>query len=291
MSILILGSNGQVGEALRRALPHATALGRSQLDLTNAAAIAAALAQHNPRVLINATAYTAVDRAESEPALAEAVNATAVATLAQAMHARGGLLVHYSTDYVFAGAGTTPYREDDPTGPLGVYGASKRRGEQAIAESGVAHLIFRTSWVYGSHGNNFAKTMLRLAAERDALRVVADQIGAPTHADLIAQVTAQCLPLATTARSGIYHLVAGGETSWHGFAQHLIARAWDAGMALRCRPEAVAAIASSDYPTPAKRPQNSRLSTQKLQQTFGITLPDWQEHADRFISQQAGSHE
>lgn len=283
MRLLVFGKHGQVGHALQRHLPNAIFLGRDTVDLAQPEQIRAAIAQYRPDALINAAAYTAVDKAESEPALAEAINAIAPGIMAEAMAAHSGWVIHYSTDYVFAGSGDQPYCEEDATGPLGVYGASKWRGEEAMRAHNAPHLILRTSWVYGEHGHNFAKTMLRLAAERDELRVVADQFGAPTHADMIAAATAELLPKLAPAQAGTYHLVAGGETSWHGFAQHLIARAQAGGMALRCPAERVLPIATEQYPTPAKRPRNSRLSTQKLTQTFGVTLPAWQIHADRFI--------
>ena len=226
-------------------------------------------------MLANATAFTAVDMAESEPELAHRVNAEAVEAMARAMHARDGWLVHYSTDYVFSGEGSAPWVETDAAGPRNVYGASKLAAEQAITAVGVKHLILRTSWVYGAHGNNFAKTILRLAREREVLRVVSDQHGAPTSAELIAEVTAQILAQPARMASGTYHLAAAGETSWHGFAQYLVAQA---GLACVVEP-----IPTRDYPTPAARPANSRLDCRKLQSQFSLTLPDWKWHAERII--------
>lgn len=288
MSLLLLGANGQVGWELQRALAPVgplVALDRAALDLTDGTAILQAIKQYQPDVLINAAAHTAVDKAESEPDLAHAINADAVRTMAEGMQRQGGWLVHYSTDYVFSGTGNAPYRETDKTGPLNVYGASKLRGEDAVRESGVHHLLFRTSWVYSTRSINFPNTILRLAREREQLRVVSDQHGAPTHAALIADATAHCLHrvLHTPKHndSGTYHLAAAGVTNWHAFAQYLIARAPDA----RCRPEGVAAICSDDYPTAAKRPLNSRLSTEKLARQFDLGMPDWTLHAQHFMEE------
>lgn len=282
MSLLLLGSGGQVGRALQRMLPPHTALDRTALDITDLDALRAAIRQHAPRMLINAAAYTAVDRAEAEPALAHRINAEAVAVMAQEMQLLDGWLVHYSTDYVFAGTGDAPYREDDACAPLNVYGQSKLAGETAIRASGVRHLLLRTSWVYSMDGTNFAKTILKLAREKPSLRVVDDQFGAPTHAALIAEVTARMLE-ATPPQAGTYHLVADGETSWHGFAHYLLLQAAQHGIPLTCPADRLEAIAASAYPTAARRPHNSRLAHEKIEQAFAIRLPSWQDHAQMFI--------
>jgi dTDP-4-dehydrorhamnose reductase len=240
-------------------------------------------------VIVNAAAHTAVDKAESEPDVARCLNATAPAALAQAAAAIGAWLVHYSTDYVFNGQGEQAWRESDATGPLSVYGQTKLEGEQAIVASGCKHLIFRTSWVYAARGGNFAKTMLRLAGERERLTVIDDQHGAPTGADLIADVTAHALVHAmidpAAGLSGIYHLVAAGETSWHGYASHVIAQARQIQPVLTLKVTDIAPVPTSAFPTPAKRPLNSRLSTHKLQQAFGIVLPPWQQGVNRMLAE------
>jgi dTDP-4-dehydrorhamnose reductase len=231
-----------------------------------------------PDVIVNAAAHTAVDRAESEPDVARAINAQAPQILAQEAQKLGAWLVHFSTDYVFNGSGQQPWTETDACAPLSVYGQTKWQGEQAVAASGCRHLMFRTSWVYGARGGNFAKTMLKLAQERDALRVIDDQIGAPTGADLLADVTAHALAKVLepgSESSGNYHLAAAGETSWHGYAQFVLTQAKALGVSLKVQPEDVQAISTSAYPTPARRPLNSRLNTRKIQDTFGLTLPHW----------------
>jgi dTDP-4-dehydrorhamnose reductase len=242
-----------------------------------------------PDVIVNAAAHTAVDKAESEPDVARCLNATAPAALAQAAAAIGAWLVHYSTDYVFNGQGEQAWRESDATGPLSVYGQTKLEGEQAIVASGCKHLIFRTSWVYAARGGNFAKTMLRLAGERERLTVIDDQHGAPTGADLIADVTAHALVHAmidpAAGLSGIYHLVAAGETSWHGYASHVIAQARQIQPVLTLKVTDIAPVPTSAFPTPAKRPLNSRLSTHKLQQAVGIVLPPWQQGVNRMLAE------
>jgi dTDP-4-dehydrorhamnose reductase len=290
--ILLLGANGQVGWELQRALAPLGQLvvcNRQQGDLTNLEGLAQLVAEQRPHVIVNAAAHTAVDKAESDILASRRINAEAVATLAVAAKEIDAWLVHYSTDYVFDGSGNTPFEEDAPTGPLGVYGQTKLEGEQSIRESGCRHLILRTSWVYAARGANFAKTMLRLAKEREELRVIADQIGAPTSAELIADVTALALhrlshdsQLAERA-SGTYHLVASGETSWHQYAQLVIGEALRLGCELRASPERVAPIATSEYPLPAKRPANSRLANGKLQKTFDLVLPSWEYHVKRMI--------
>jgi dTDP-4-dehydrorhamnose reductase len=291
MKILLLGKNGQVGWELQRALAplgELVALDRHEgADLADSAALAATVRAHAPQLIVNAAAYTAVDKAESEPALAEQINATAPALLASIALESGALLVHYSSDYVFDGSGSEPRGEDAPAAPLSVYGRSKLAGEQAIRASGCAHLILRTSWIYAARGGNFAKTMLRLAAEREQLKVIADQIGAPTGADLLADLSAHMIR-ATLARpelGGVYHAVAAGETSWHAYARHVIEFARARGQALRVAPDQVLAIPSSDYPTPARRPLNSRLSTAKLRAAFGLNLPHWQQGVERMLAE------
>lgn len=292
MKILLLGANGQVGWELQRALAPLGQLvicDRHSADLENSQALIELVEREQPAVIVNAAAYTAVDKAESDVDRARKVNAESVAVLAAAAHKRDAWLVHYSTDYVFAGNKPGAYVEDDSTAPLSVYGQTKLEGEQAIRASGCRHLILRTSWVYAARGSNFAKTMLRLAADREELRVVADQIGAPTSAELIADVTAlvlQRIASDTTLgkiASGTYHLVASGVTSWHGYAQFVIAEAARLGVPLRATPENVHPITTAQYPVPAQRPANSRLDNQKLQQTFGLELPEWEFHVKRML--------
>lgn len=295
--ILILGANGQVGWELQRSLAPLGRLlvcDRRRGDLEDLDGLRAMILEQRPAIIVNAAAYTAVDKAESDPERAQQVNAAAVGLLAKLAGELDAWLVHYSTDYVFDGQGDRPFREDHPTAPLNVYGRTKLAGEQAIRESGCRHLIFRTSWVYATRGANFAKTMLRLAGDRDELRVVADQVGAPTSAELIADVTAQAL---STLRqhpqaeqlTGIYHLAAGGETSWHGFARFVIAEATNLGMSLRTPAERVLPITTQEYPLPAVRPANSRLDTTRLRETFGLTLPDWQFHVRRMLVELIGN--
>jgi dTDP-4-dehydrorhamnose reductase len=292
--ILLLGANGQVGQELRRSLAplgEVVATTRSgelpdggrceALDVSELDAIAALIERVGPDVVVNATAHTAVDRAEDEPEAAFRANAEAPARIAQACAARDAALLHYSTDYVFDGSGTRPYREDDATAPLGVYGASKLAGEQAIAASGASHLILRTAWVYATDGANFLRTMLRVGAERDELRVVADQVGSPTPAWLIADVSARILQQGL-AESGVRHLVAGGETTWHGFAEAIFERAYAQG--LIARKPVVHPIATADYPTRARRPAYSVLDTARLRGEFGLELPDWRAALDRTLS-------
>jgi len=278
--VLILGANGQVGRALTRAWTpsgEVIALDRSQADLADLEGLQAVLERLRPQLILNAAAYTAVDKAESEPELAHRVNALAPGLLAAYAAAHGARLVHYSTDYVFDGSGAVPRDELASTGPLSVYGATKLEGEQRIAAAGCAHLILRTSWVYAAQGQNFLRTMLRLAAERDSLAVIDDQVGVPTSAEWLAEVTQPlCARWAVQPTlSGLYHCVPAGETTWYRYARRVLATARECGLALRVPPEAVRAIKTSDYPTAARRPLNSRLSTAKLQQASGIRPPEW----------------
>ena len=294
MKILLLGRNGQVGWELQRSLAplgELLTLDRHSHpacgDLSQPDALVQTVLNFQPQVIVNAAAHTAVDKAESEPELARLLNATAL----------GAWLVHYSTDYVFNGQGQTPWQEDDTTQPLSVYGQTKREGEELIAASGCKHLIFRTSWVYASRGGNFAKTMLRLAGERDRLTVIDDQFGAPTGADLIADVTAHAIRQVTggaqvnneAALSGIYHLVASGHTTWHGYASHVIdmARKMERQMAPAqlLKVQEIAPVASSAFVTAARRPHNSRLDTSKLQTTWGLHMPAWQHGVDRMLAE------
>ena len=293
MKILLLGKNGQVGWELQRSLSvlgEVVALDRRSTpcgDLSQPERLAQTVRELRPDVIVNAAAHTAVDKAESEVDLARTLNAAAPAALAQAAAETGAWLVHYSTDYVFNGSGNTPWQEGDATGPLGVYGQTKLEGEQAISASGCKHLIFRTSWVYAARGGNFAKTMLRLAQERERLTVIDDQHGAPTGADLIADVTAHAIRSAQhkPELAGLYHLVAGGETTWHGYASHAIAHARELRPDLGWKVNDIAPVETSAFPTPAKRPQNSRLNTLKLQQAFGLNLPHWQLGVDRLLAE------
>ena len=290
MKILLLGKNGQVGWELQRALAplgELVALDHAGADFSNPESLAAKVRAVAPQIIVNAAAHTAVDKAESEPELARAINAIAPAVLAREAAASGAWIVHYSTDYVFDGSGTRPWTEDSPTAPLSVYGRTKLEGEQAIRASGARHLIFRTSWVYAARGGNFAKTMLRLAKERDRLTVINDQIGAPTGADLLADLTAHALRTAQQqpAVAGTYHAVAAGETSWHGYAQHVIEWARAAGQPIKVGVDAIEPVPTSAFPTPAQRPGNSRMNAHKLQQTFGLTLPRWQTGVERMLTE------
>lgn len=293
MKILLFGANGQVGHELRRSL---APLGELVVTTRTGAlddgspceiadfdapdALPALIDRIAPDVVVNAAAYTAVDRAESDRDAAFRANAEAPQRIAEACTARDALLMHYSTDYVFNGAATRPYREDDPTSPLGVYGESKLAGERAIQASGARHMIFRTAWVYAAHGKNFMRTMLRLAAERDELRVVADQVGTPTPAALIADVTAAVLARPYD-RSGVWHLTASGETTWHGFAEAIVVAAHARGQIARL--PRVVPITTADYPTPAKRPAYSGLDISRIEQDFGITLTDWRTGLDMVL--------
>ncbi len=283
--LLLLGADGQVGRALRRSLlplGQVQAYGRAALDLTDHCRLRQVLEQEQADIIVNAAAYTAVDQAESAREKALAINAEAVAVLADYASALGSWLIHYSTDYVFDGEKTSPYREADPPKPLNVYGESKFAGEQAVQQSQANYLILRTAWVYSFFGQNFLKTILKLAQSRDSLRVVCDQHGTPTSADFIADATAQLLgqllkhPNAADL-TGIYHLTASGQTTWYDYARFLLTEALAQGMSLTCTPDNILAVKTKDYPTAARRPYNSCLDTQKLQTSFGLYLPPWQE--------------
>ncbi|MDD2989152.1 MAG: dTDP-4-dehydrorhamnose reductase [Zoogloea sp.] len=295
MKILLLGKNGQVGWELQRslaplgeliALDHDGAPGLSG-DFADPESLAATVRAVAPGLIVNAAAHTAVDKAESEPGLARALNALAPGVLAREVAALGALLVHYSTDYVFDGSGSTPWTEDATTGPLSVYGRTKCEGEERIRASGCCHLIFRTSWVYAARGGNFAKTMLKLAAERDKLTIIDDQHGAPTGAELLADVSAHAarMALANPALAGTYHLAAAGETTWHGYARHVIEFARARGVPVQVAADAIRPVPTSAFPTPAARPLNSRLDTGKLQRAFGLIPPPWQQGIDRMLEE------
>jgi len=293
MKILLTGKYGQVGFELRSALAplgEIVAVDHHECDLADPAAIRRLVAEVAPQIIVNPAAYIAVDKAESEPELAQAINATAPGILGQEAKKLGALVVHYSTDYVFDGTKAGAYTEDDTPNPQSVYGKTKLAGEQALQQSGADHLIFRTSWVFGAHGGNFAKTMLRLAAERDALKIVADQHGAPTSAALLADVTAQAIGRyqregRASFPFGLYHLVAGGLTTWHAYAQTVVRAAEAAGKPLKVKADDIAPIATTDYPLPAPRPANSHLDTRRLQATFGLRLPDWQRGLEHVLQQ------
>jgi dTDP-4-dehydrorhamnose reductase len=293
MKILLLGKNGQVGWELQRSLAplgELIALDRNSTlcgDLYKLEALAETVRLVKPDIIVNAAAHTAVDKAESEPELARTINALTPAMLATEAKRINAWLIHYSTDYVFDGSGTKPWLESAATGPLSVYGATKLEGEQLIQQSGCKHLIFRTSWVYGARGGNFAKTMLRLAQERDSLNVINDQIGAPTGADLLADITAHAIRAAQQNAdvSGLYHLVAGGETSWHGYASFVLGLAQSAEIQLKVAPDKINPVPTSAFPTPAKRPHNSRMDTTKLKRTFNLCLPQWQAGVVRMLSE------
>ena len=297
MKILLFGCNGQVGWELQRALAPLgdvvalhTRSSDHAADFSAPESLARTVREVAPQVIVNAAAHTAVDRAESEPELARAINATAPGVLAREAASIGAWLLHYSTDYVFDGSGSTPWREDSPTGPLGVYGATKLEGEELIRASGCHHLILRTSWVYAARGGNFAKTMLRLAQEREELSVIDDQVGAPTGADLLADLSAHMLRSAwqRPALSGTYHAAAAGHTSWHAYATHVIDFARKAGMPIKVAPEAIRPVPSSAFKTAARRPNNSRLDTTRLRDSFGLHLPDWRVGVDRMLTEVLG---
>jgi dTDP-4-dehydrorhamnose reductase len=309
MNILLLGKNGQVGWELQRSLAPlgrvvaldrkgwpAGAARRAGLtdhdlalcgDLSQLDALAATVQVLRPQVIVNAAAYTAVDRAESEPGQAERINGEAPGVLAEAARDGNALLVHYSSDYVFDGTGTTPWREDDALGPLSVYGRSKALGEQNILATGCAHLIFRTSWVYAARGANFARTLLRLACERERLTVIDDQVGVPTGAELIADITAQAIAQLRRglAKGGIYHLAPEGETTWYRYACHVLEYARARHPNRGWKVQTIDPIPTSAFPTPAMRPHNSRLDTTRLQETFGVSMPPWQAGVERMLDE------
>jgi len=286
-TILLTGKDGQIGWELQRTLlplGRVIAVGREELDLANGDAVRAVMREHRPDIIVNAAAYTAVDQAEHETELAQAVNASAPGVMAEESARQGCLLVHYSTDYIFDGAKTEPYVEDDSPNPLNAYGRSKLAGEEAIRATGARHLIFRTGWIYGARGTNFLRTILRLAQEREGLRVVADQFGAPTWSRLVAEVTAQVLAqrIAPGHEGRLedvhctYHLTASGSTSWHGFAQAIIEGSRRLHPDVALKTQRIAATPSAEYPSPARRPGNSRLSCARLQQDCGLILPEWE---------------
>ena len=298
MKILLLGKNGQVGWELQRSLAPLGELvacdfdssGELKADFSQPESLRVLIRAVRPDVIVNSAAHTAVDKAESEAEFARALNATAPGIVAQEAAALGALLVHYSTDYVFDGSGSAPRAEDAPAAPLSVYGRTKLEGEELIRASGCAHLILRTSWVYAARGGNFARTMLKLAAERETLNVIDDQFGAPTGAELLADVTAHTLLRARAAPAlcGTYHCAAGGETNWHGYARFVIEWARARGQAIKVAADGIQPIATTAYPTPAQRPLNSRLDTRKLQSAFGLQLPHWQLGVERMLAEVFG---
>ncbi|WBV22796.1 dTDP-4-dehydrorhamnose reductase [Pantoea piersonii] len=290
MNILLFGKNGQVGWELQRALAplgHLIVVDRHSSDFCgdfeNPTGLAETVRRIKPAVVVNATAYTAVDKAESEQDKARLVNATSIEALARVTEEMGAWLIHYSTDYVFDGSGNQPWREEDNTAPLNTYGQTKLEGEQAIVRTMTKYLIFRTSWVYAAKGNNFAKTMLKLAKERDSLAVINDQFGTPTGAELIADCTAHAIRVALNKDNiaGIYHLIASGETTWHAYASKVIEFAKQQGVELSV--QVINPVPTSAFPTPAKRPANSRLNIEKFQKTFDLTLPDWTLGVERML--------
>jgi dTDP-4-dehydrorhamnose reductase len=294
MKILLFGKNGQVGWELQRSLAplgEVVALGSRgeslACDFNEPERLADTVLSVRPDVIVNAAAYTAVDKAESDREAAQRVNAQSPAVLARAAQALGAWMVHFSTDYVFDGSGSAPRAEDAPMAPLNVYGETKLAGEQAIVSACERHLVFRTSWVYAARGGNFARTMLRLAGERERLSVIDDQVGAPTGADLLADLTAHALRSATAEprKAGVYHAVAAGETSWNGYARFVLETAHGLGMPLKATPERVDAVPSSAFPTPARRPLNSRLDTSRLQATFDLRMPPWQAGVARMLDE------
>jgi dTDP-4-dehydrorhamnose reductase len=294
MKILLFGKGGQVGWELQRSLAPLGELVALDFDsqelcgnFTDLEGLAATVEAVRPDVLVNAAAHTAVDKAESEPELAHTLNALAPGVLAQAAQALGSLMVHYSTDYVFDGSGRQRWKESDTPAPLNVYGRTKLEGERLVARHCPNHLIFRTSWVYAARGANFAKTMLRLAGERDKLTVIDDQFGAPTGAELLADVTAHAVRAVrrNAPLAGLYHLTAGGETSWHGYARFVIEQAARSGVALKAGADAVQPVPTSAFPTPAERPRNSRLDTSRLEAAFDLRLPPWQQGVSRMLTE------
>lgn len=297
MKILIIGKNGQVGHALQGSLAplgELVAVDRQDCDLASPATIEATLDAHRPDIIVNAAAYTAVDRAEAEPELAMQINGTGPELLAKAASASGALLVHYSTDYVFNGHKATAYVESDEVAPQSSYGRGKLAGEQGIVRHLPQHLILRTSWVHSEHGGNFIKTILRIAQNQEQLNIVADQVGAPTSAALIADITTQLIARYQQSKNttgefpyGCYHLTAAGHTSWYEYARLLVQLAREAGMALQASPDTIRPIPASSYASPAPRPANCCLDTSKLRQTFDVSLPNWEDGVQQTIAQLA----
>ena len=293
MKILLTGKNGQVGFELQRALAplgEIVAVGRAECDLADAAAMRDLIRKIKPGVIVNAAAYTAVDKAESDTATAAAVNALAPGVIGEEAARLGAWVVHFSSDYVFDGAKRAAYVEEDAANPQSAYGRSKRDGELALQASGARYLILRSSWVVGAHGNNFAKTMLRLAVERERLSVVADQFGVPTSAALLADLSAQLVRQVQLQGPdqfafGLYHVVPAGETNWHAYACYVIGAALRAGKQLQLKPENIKAITTAEYPTAARRPANSRLDTARFRQIFGLHLPSWQSELQHILEQ------
>lgn len=294
MRILLFGKNGQVGWELQRSLSSLGKLVALDVDdqelcgdFTHPDGIIQTIHEISPDVIVNAAAYTAVDKAESEPELARTINVLAPEILAQESRKLGAWLIHYSTDYVFEGNGTKPWKETDPTVPLNVYGSTKLEGEKAIFNSGCLHLIFRTSWVYSARGKNFAKTMIRLAREHSHLTVIDDQIGAPTGADLLADVTIHSIRTALRQPqvSGLYHLAAKGEISWYGYARFVLDIVRQTGIKLKVAPESVLPVSTDAVSQPARRPENSRLDTKKIESTFDLTIPLWQTGVTRMLAE------
>ncbi len=281
--VLLFGAAGQLGHELAsrlHVLGPVTALTRQDIDLSNAAALRSLLQAQRPAVIVNAAAYTAVDKAEQEPALAQAINVTAPSVMAEEAASSGAVLVHYSTDYVFNGQATRPYLETDPTDPQSVYGRTKRDGEQAVIQSGARYVLLRSSWVVGAHGQNFLKTMLRLAQERDSLRVVADQVGVPTSSAWMAETTVLALQ---QGLNGLFHLTPAGQTNWHAYAQYVLQQAQSLGWTLKATPEQVQAITTADYPLPAPRPAYSMLESSLLAKALNLELPPWQAGVDSVL--------
>jgi len=293
MNIALFGKDGQVGWELQRSLSivgDILATEQDELDFEQPDSLRDWIRRHRPDAIVNAAAYTAVDQAESEPERAKRINAEAIGIMAEEARRLNAWLVHYSTDYVFDGTKAASYEEEDKTNPLSVYGRTKWEGEEALRSCHDRHIIFRTSWVFASRGKNFIKTILRLAKEKESLRIVADQWGAPTSAELLADVTALALHRVLGSEqeshlSGTYHLVAAGETNWHEYARYVLTVAQACGVTLKVGPQAVAPIPTEAYPLPAKRPMNSRLSTAKVTKTFGVCLPNWQYHVRRSVGE------
>jgi dTDP-4-dehydrorhamnose reductase len=283
--VLLFGAAGQLGHELASRLPAlgpVTALSRQDIDLSNVDALRSLLQTRKPAWIVNASGYTAVDKAEQEPVLAQAINTTAPAVMAEEAARSGACLVHYSTDYVFNGQASRPYLETDPSDPQSVYGLTKRDGEQAVMCSGARYLLFRSSWVVGAHGQNFLKTMLRLAQERDSLRVVADQLGVPTAAAWMADITLLAMQ---HGLQGLFHLTPAGQTNWHAYAQYVLGQAQALGWTLKAGPEQVQAITTADYPLPAVRPAYSMLDSHALAQALNVELPSWQAGVDAVLAQ------